>query len=211
MSDKDNNDIDLSFVKIVNERNAENRKRALEKSRIDRKNLKIKNSRKKTLKKRILITAIIVLVAAGSGVKYIPEAIDHHQQQEVETAFEGIYGDSLRDIVSRAGNPKNGDFDYVEIADEIRDMAKSENELDNIIYELYNDYGKLVGYPAYTGITDRTIQYIPKDEKNLEFYEGLDDYIHTKGFKNLDEYDSAMRNKVLDEYNKEEKVSKGVR
>lgn len=203
-----NNNIDDSMIKIISEKNEDNKKRALEKSRIDRKNLKIKNSRKQKLKKRILITAIVVLVAAGASIKYVPEAIDHHNKEVVTEVFEGQYGEKLHDIVSRTANPAQGNFDYVEIADEIRDMAQDTNELDNIIYELYNDYGKLEGFPMYNGITDKTIQYIPKDEKNLEFYEGLDDYIHTKGFENIEDYDQAMRDKVLNEFD-ENKVSKG--
>lgn len=201
--------IDNSLVEIITKKNEENKRMALEKSKIDRKNLKLKNARKRTLRKRILITAIIILVAAGASVKYAPVAIDHYNKVVVTEAFEGKYGDKLHDIVSRTANPAQGNFDYVEIANEIRDLAQTPEELDNIIYELYNDYGKLKGFPIYDGITDKTIQYIPKDEKNLEFYEGFEDYYKSKGFKSPEDYDVGMRQIVLSEYNKEENVSKG--
>ena len=132
----------------------------------------------------------------------------------LDDLFEDKYGSVLDDIVTRSSNPKNGSVDYIEIASEIRHMAHNEEELDNIIYEFYNSYGREVGVPMYNEIVSRTIREIPKNNfdksEDYVFYDGLEDYIHEKGFEDLDQYDDVMKDKLISEY-KYDDIRKGAK
>ncbi len=191
-----------------------NKEDAYERSSRKRDNLNLKNKRKATVRKRIFMIAVAGLVAGGIGSVAVPKAVELKEQHEVDDIFESKYGSTIDDIVTRSSNPKNGSVDYIEIANEFRQMAHDENELDNIIFEFYSTYGDKIGIPMYNKIVNRTIQHIPKNNfdksENYVFYEDLNDYITTKGFDDIDQYKDIMRNKIISDY-KYENVKRGAK
>lgn len=191
-----------------------NKEDAYERSSRKRDNLNLKNKRKGTFRKRAFFIAVAGIVAGGIGSVAVPRVVELKEQHELDDLFEDRYGSALDDIVTRSSNPKNGSVDYIEIANEIRQMAHDDEELDNIIYEFYNSFGRKTGIPMYDGIVDKTIREIPKNNfdksENYVFYDGLEDYIHEKGFSDLEQYDDIMRNKIISDY-KYDNVKRGVK
>lgn len=208
----DDNKLKSTFLEDMVRNGEHNKQRAFEKSSKDRneKQLKAKDIRKGKVRKRVFIGAVTIIVAA-TGVSLYPKYVERSEQEEVTDLFENKYGNKLDDIVHRCSNPKSGSVDYIEVADEIREMAHSEKELEDIIYEFYNTYGRKEGSPVYHRIVDRTLQHIPKEEKEDEFYDGFRDYIKTKGFKDEDQYDEFMRYRVKTDLDNNKNQSKGVK
>lgn len=210
----DNKGIEPSIMEGILNNSETNTEEAFKRSSRERKNLNLKNKRKATVRKRVFMIAVAGLVAGGVGSVAVPKAVELQEQHELDDLFEDRYGSALDDIVTRSSNPKNGSVDYIEIANEIRQMAHDDEELDNIIYEFYNSFGRKTGIPMYDGIVDKTIREIPKNNfdksENYVFYDGLEDYIHEKGFSDLEQYDDIMRNKIISDY-KYDNVKRGVK
>ncbi|MBR2248637.1 MAG: hypothetical protein IKG58_01265 [Bacilli bacterium] len=210
----DNKGIEPSIMEGILNNSETNTEEAFKRSSRERKNLNLKNKRKATVRKRVFMIAVAGLVAGGVGSVAVPRVVELKEQHELDDLFEDRYGSALDDIVNRSSNPKNGSVDYIEIANEIRQMAHDDEELDNIIYEFYNSFGRKTGIPMYDGIVDKTIREIPKNNfdksENYVFYDGLEDYIHEKGFSDLEQYDDIMRNKIISDY-KYDNVKRGVK
>lgn len=210
----DKKGIEPSIMEGILAKSNVNRDEAYKRSSRKRENLKIKNKRKATVRKRIFMIAVAGLVAGGAGSVVVPKAMEIHEQSEVDDIFESKYGSTIDDIVARSSDPKNGSVDYIEIANEFRQMAHDDDELDNIIFEFYSTYGDKIGIPMYNKIVNRTIQHIPKNNfdksENYVFYEDLNDYITTKGFDDIDQYKDIMRNKIISDY-KYESVKRGAK
>ena len=210
----DKKGIEPSIMEGILAKSNINRDEAYKRSSRKRENLKIKNKRKNTVRKRLFMIAVAGLVAGGAGSVAVPKAMEVHEQHEVDEIFEGKYGDKITDIVHRSSDPKNQSIDYIEIANEFRQMSHDEEELDNIIFEFYNLYGTKDGIPIYNEIVNRTIKHIPKNNfdpsENYEFYDSWEDYLAEKGFSDEDQYKDIMRNKIISDY-KYDNVKRGAK